>query len=222
RDTPAGREVAGRWLGLRAYLRGDESFANLPPSAVAVWDRYLSYGDAVGATRVCSAVIDLGMGNRKRVWSSFGGSWHRVRVQYPKAWPRYGKTATRLILRGIGFGGLGFLLLYYWAKGVARVVQDPSLAHTALSRVAGTVTSVGTGAWGIPTEPVNQCRDGDTVTLTARRWSRRIIRLQVVETGSARRVQVADPDQQNTEALVALAMGLPAPGQHGPAVPARL
>jgi hypothetical protein len=102
RDTPAGREVAARWLGLKAYLRNDESFANLPPSAVAVWDRYLSYGDALGVTRICSAVIDLGMGNRKRVWSSFGGTaaargrsgaepevkrpegtWHRVRVRYP-------------------------------------------------------------------------------------------------------------------------------------------
>src|SRR5439155_20434666 len=113
RDTPAGREVAGRWLGLRAYLRGDESFANLPPSAVAVWDRYLSYGDAVGATRVCSAVIDLGMGNRKRVWSSFGGTWHRVRVRYPKVWGRYGAKATPLIVWAVVNLALGFAVLRY-------------------------------------------------------------------------------------------------------------
>jgi hypothetical protein len=99
RDTAAGRAVAARWLGLRAYLRGDESFADLPPAAVAVWDRYLSYGDALGTTRVCSAVIDLGMGNRRRVWSSFGGTWHRVRVSYPSFWGRYGQKATGLIVR---------------------------------------------------------------------------------------------------------------------------
>ncbi len=113
RDTPAGREVAARWLGLRAYLRGDESFANLPPSAVAVWDRYLSYGDAVGATRVCGAVIDLGMGNRKRVWSSFGGTWHRVRVRYPTVWGRYGAKATPLIFWAVVNLALGIAVLRY-------------------------------------------------------------------------------------------------------------
>jgi Predicted membrane protein (DUF2207) len=99
RDTPPGRQVAARWLGLKAFLRNDTSFADLPPAAVAVWDRYLSYGDAVGATRVCSAVIDLGMGNRRRVWSSFGGTWHRVRVRYPFGWPRYGQPPVRLFVK---------------------------------------------------------------------------------------------------------------------------
>src|SRR5262249_52243574 len=68
-----------------------------------------------------------------------------------------------------------------------------------------------TTAWGIPTGQVNQCTDGDTVTIKARRWSRRVIELHVVERGSGRRVQVADPDEQNTEALVAVAMGLTPP-----------
>jgi len=48
RDTPAGRAVAARWLGLREFLRGDETFRELPPAAVAVWDRYLPYGCALG------------------------------------------------------------------------------------------------------------------------------------------------------------------------------
>src|SRR5205814_739497 len=112
RDTDAGRAVAARWLGVKAWLRNTEAFADLPPAAVAVWDRYLSYGDALGTTRVASAVIDLGMGNRKRVWSSYGGTWHRVRVRYPTFWPRYGKTAPRLIGRGLFAAGLGVLVLY--------------------------------------------------------------------------------------------------------------
>src|SRR5436305_860214 len=143
RDTPAGREVAARWLGVKGWLRNTEAFADLPPSAVAVWDRYLSYGAALGTTRVSSAVIDLGMGNRKRVWSSFGGTWHRVRVRYPSFWPRYGKTAPRLVTRGVLGAGIGFLLLYYWTRGVARVVGDPSLSSSPLTRFAGTVKSVG-------------------------------------------------------------------------------
>jgi hypothetical protein len=102
RDTPAGQQAASRWLGLQAYLRGDQAFADLPPSAVSVWDRYLSYGDAVGATRVCSALIDLGLGNRKQVWSSFGGGWHRVKVRYPRFWRRYGQKAVPLFVKAIG------------------------------------------------------------------------------------------------------------------------
>jgi hypothetical protein len=41
RDTPAGAEAAAGWLGVRAYLGGNEVFSSLPPAAVAVWDRYL-------------------------------------------------------------------------------------------------------------------------------------------------------------------------------------
>jgi hypothetical protein len=111
RDTPLGREVAARWLGLRTFLRNDEAFAELPPAAVAVWDRYLSYGDALGVTRVCSALLDLGMGDRKRVWSSFGGGWHRVRVHYPKFWGRYGATAPRVLIGALATLAMGGLFV---------------------------------------------------------------------------------------------------------------
>ena len=99
RDTAAGRAVAARWLGVRNWLRGHPQFADLPPASVAVWDRYLAYGAAVGVTHLSSAVLDLGMGNRRLVWSSYGGTWHRVRVRYPKFWPRYGRTVPVLLLR---------------------------------------------------------------------------------------------------------------------------
>ena len=120
RDTAAGREVAARWLGVRAWLRGHEAFADDALAAVAIWDRYLSYGVAVGATRVSSAVIDLGMGNRKRVWSSYTGippgetTWHRVRVHYPRFWPRYGKTAPKLFLRAVIAAAIGYVLVRFW------------------------------------------------------------------------------------------------------------
>jgi Predicted membrane protein (DUF2207) len=112
RDTPAGRAAATRWLGVRDWLRGHEQFAELPPAAVAVWDRYLGYGAAVGATHLASAVLDLEMGNRRLVWSSFGGTWHRVRVHYPRFWPRYGRTLPHLLLRG----GAYVLVAAIWLK----------------------------------------------------------------------------------------------------------
>jgi len=127
RDTPAGREAAARWFGLQAFLRNDEAFAELPPSAVTVWDRYLSYGDALGVTRVCSALIDLGMGDRKRVWSSFGGTWHRVRVRYPKFWGRYGATVPRVLIGAVGVLVVGYFLLK--TLGLQRFEQPDNLSR---------------------------------------------------------------------------------------------
>jgi hypothetical protein len=252
RDTPAGREVAAKWFGVREWLRRTEAFADLPPSAVAVWDRYLSYGDALGTTRVCAAVIDLGMGNRTRVWSSYGDTWHRVHVRYPRGWPRYGRTARYLITRGVLFGGLGFLLLSFWAKGVAAALHQPAIGESHAARLSGSIRSVGlvagavlfvyglylllrtiidlaaparitgqvlwkqvwrsasgggnssavpwlhylaiddgsgdrTTAWGLPSAIAGRAVDGDTVTISARRWSRRIIELSVVRQGTGQR-----------------------------------
>ncbi|NJC72223.1 DUF2207 domain-containing protein [Planosporangium thailandense] len=99
RDTAAGRAVAARWLGVRDWLAGHESFADLPPAAVTVWDRYLPYGAALGVTRVASKVIDLGLADRKRIWSSYTGGWRRVTVTYPRLLPRYGQRPGWILFR---------------------------------------------------------------------------------------------------------------------------
>ncbi|MCW6004214.1 DUF2207 domain-containing protein [Micromonospora sp. CPCC 205371] len=145
RDTALGRQVAARWLGVRDWLRGHEEFAELPPASVTVWDRYLAYGAATGATHLASAVLDLGMGDRKLVWSSFGGTWHRVRVRYPRLWWRYGHTAPKLALRAVLAGAAGAVLLLFTADAVNFVAPEPGdgTART-LDRVAA-----GAGAAGL-------------------------------------------------------------------------
>jgi len=167
RDTPAGRAVAARWLGLREFLHGDEAFRELPPAAVAVWDRYLPYGCALGQTHTCDETIDPGMGDRTRVWSSLGGGWHRVRVHYPWFWGRYGKKplpvgawAAVCLLAGLAVlgyrgtaldrpGGTGNGLvaeasllvgLYLVVRGVYRLVR-------VSADVAAPVTLVGEVLW---------------------------------------------------------------------------
>jgi hypothetical protein len=50
--TPAGRGVASRWLGVRAFIAGTGSLSDLPPAAVEVWDRYLAYGAAMDLSEV--------------------------------------------------------------------------------------------------------------------------------------------------------------------------
>ena len=55
--TPAGREAAAHWLGVREFLSGDDSFHRLPPAAVAIWDRYLAYAAAFGIAEAATAPI---------------------------------------------------------------------------------------------------------------------------------------------------------------------
>jgi hypothetical protein len=260
RDTPLGKEVAARWLGLRAWLRGDESFAELPPAAVAVWDRYLSYGDAVGATRICSAVIDLGMGNRKRVWSSFGGTWHRVRVRYPRFWRRYGQKAVPLFAKALAalvvsavvykggsrlpvpsqatdYVGLGVTVVFLWplfygCYTLLGAIVDVAVPVTITGEVLWMETwkSKGGGednppvpwlehfalddgkedrtrAWGLPTPLSGGVSCGDIVTVTARRWTRRVITLQVVTPGRERAMAGAAAGDETTGDVLRGAMG---------------
>ncbi|MBM7494041.1 hypothetical protein JOD64_005263 [Micromonospora luteifusca] len=102
RDTPTGLEAASRWLGVQVWLRNHEQFAELPPSAVAVWDRYLAYGAALGVTRRASDVLDLEVGTRRRLWSSYQGGWRRIRVRYPRG-PWRASTTRTLILQAMLF-----------------------------------------------------------------------------------------------------------------------
>jgi MYXO-CTERM domain-containing protein len=83
RDTPAGREAAARWLGVRDHLGRNEVFDTLPPAAVAIWDRYLGYGAAAGVAGTASRVLSFGAQSERLAWSAYGGSWHRVRIRYP-------------------------------------------------------------------------------------------------------------------------------------------
>ncbi|MEU8298343.1 hypothetical protein AB0C04_13795 [Micromonospora sp. NPDC048909] len=133
RDTPTGRTVAARWLGLRAWLAGHESFADLPPAAVAVWDRYLAYGAALGVTRVASHVIDLGMADRRRLWSSYGGRWRRVSVSYPGGLPRYGQALGWIVFRAL----IAALLGWTFARVVGGLFLDS----------AGQSSSDGRASW---------------------------------------------------------------------------
>ncbi|GAA1859752.1 DUF2207 family protein [Asanoa iriomotensis] len=111
RSTPAGREVAARWLGVRDWLAGHDAFADLPPAAVMVWDRYLGYGAAVHVAHAATAALDLGMGSKYLVWSSFGGEWHRVKVRYPRFFDRYGQRTAKLVKGGVARLVLGGMLV---------------------------------------------------------------------------------------------------------------
>ncbi|WP_393054832.1 DUF2207 family protein [Streptomyces sp. LN549] len=97
RATPKGLERAGHWAGLRAWLTAHEDFAKLPPASVTVWDRYLAYGTALGVTSLSSRLLGFDSGDRRRVWSSYGGTWRPVRIRYPRLRPGFGGSTSRLL-----------------------------------------------------------------------------------------------------------------------------
>ncbi|MFF5055747.1 DUF2207 family protein [Micromonospora sp. NPDC000663] len=97
RATPAGLDATSRWLAVGTWLRNHEQFAELPPSAVAVWDRYLAYGAALGVTRRALDVLGLDAGDQRELWSSYRGGWRRIRARCPRLRPGYGSTTRALL-----------------------------------------------------------------------------------------------------------------------------
>ena len=105
RLSDVGREHAAHWLGVRDWLRGFPTFAELPPAAVEVWDRYLAYGAALGVTSV-TGVIDLGLQRGGYAWSGYGGRLRRVRVPGRRLAAIGGPVSLAQIVVGLGEVGL--------------------------------------------------------------------------------------------------------------------
>ncbi|WP_438296026.1 DUF2207 family protein [Streptomyces sp. HUAS TT7] len=97
RATPRGLERAGHWAGVAAWLHAHEEFAQLPPAAVTVWDRYLGYGTALGVTSRAGRLLGFDAGDKRKVWSAYGGTWRPVRIRYPRLRPGFGAATPRLL-----------------------------------------------------------------------------------------------------------------------------
>jgi hypothetical protein len=124
RLTRAGRAAVAEWLGFRVALIGSRSGRTSGTALLAVaGDRRIAYAAALGAAPDAVAAFSASA-DRDHVWSSFGGSWHRVLLGQPQA--KY--VPGPLELAGITvFGGLfaaGDLLVLrsygpLWALGAA-------------------------------------------------------------------------------------------------------
>jgi len=127
RDTPAGRDACARWLGVRKFLRNDGTFGDAPPAAVTIWGRNLSYGVGLGVARSAAAALRFGGEDPHAAWSRYGGTWHQVRVEYPKRF------------------GYGQKPLGVFAGGVVRCVFWGALAFAVLPTII-------TALWGIKSD----------------------------------------------------------------------
>jgi Predicted membrane protein (DUF2207) len=120
RETPEGRKVAGRWLGLRTLLAEDPLFAEYPPAGVAIWDRLLAYGAAMGVAHGAVHALPLGAERDDEAWSPVGGHWRVVRIRYPRfVPPGYGRHPAL-----VAFLGLFQLALAVLALPAATAAAD--------------------------------------------------------------------------------------------------
>src|SRR5690606_9320434 len=120
RDTPAGREAAARWRGLREPLQEDPPYAEQPPAALAIWHRRLAPGTVLGVVHGVVAALPLGAESERKAWSSVGGRWRPVRVRYPRGVPPgYGLHPGLAFLLGVVHLVLTVpILLFVLAPGV--------------------------------------------------------------------------------------------------------
>jgi len=136
RDTAEGRAAAARWLGLRELLADDPLFGDQPPAAVALWDRILAQGTALGVAHGVVRSLPLGAESDRQAWSPWGGRWRVVRVRYPRyVPPGYGRHPGIALLLGVAHLVVGIPLLPL-ARGVADAVRD-AIASGDLTGGAG-------------------------------------------------------------------------------------
>jgi hypothetical protein len=120
RDTEAGLAAAGHWLGVRAALDEDEAFPAQPPTAVALWERLLSYGAALGVAAGAIRPIPMGAESDTRAWSSYGGRWRQVRVRYPRLFPLgWGSSPPTTALQAFAVtAGATLILVVLWSAAL--------------------------------------------------------------------------------------------------------
>lgn len=114
RDTAEGREVAARWLGLAEMLGDNPTFAEQPPAGVAIWDRHIAYGAALGVSHGAVVALPLGAESEREAWSPVTGRWRVVRIRYPQRIPPgYGRHPARVTILAIVRLAIAYRLLPY-------------------------------------------------------------------------------------------------------------
>jgi hypothetical protein len=147
RDTKQGRAVAARWLGLRELLAEDHLFGEQPPAGVAIWDRHIAYGAALGVARGAVSRLPLGAESDNEAWSPVGGRWRVVRIRYPEKFPPgYGRHPFPVFALGVAQAAAGFYILRH-APGAADWVRDvgTDMSGEALPEGVSTGIDVGLG-----------------------------------------------------------------------------
>jgi len=135
RETPEGLAAASRWLGVRAELEENEVFETQSPLTVALWDRLLAYGAALGVATGAVGPLPMGVESDHRAWSAYGGRWRPVRITYPRVWPiAWGMDPLVALVVGGGAVLAGVVALY----GFGPLLLDTADGHAG-AVIAGVI-----------------------------------------------------------------------------------
>ena len=143
RETPDGLEAASRWLGVRSAIAEDEEFKRHTPLTVAIWDRHLAYGAALGVAQGAIGPLPMGVESDMHAWSSYGGRWRPVRVVYPRLWPPgWGKDPLVTMVAAFGVIAVAILILYTLGPALveAGAIGRVLLVVPSLALVVGVAT----------------------------------------------------------------------------------
>ena len=151
RETAAGLEAAARWRAVQAKLAEDPVFAEQPPHTVALWERLLAYGAALGVAPGAIRPIPMGSEPENRAWSTYGGRWHQVDVRYRHG-PSWGQHPGWALLQRLLVVMFGVLLSWFLAPllvdgldgvdGLAELILAALLAAPIVIAVGGVVLAL--------------------------------------------------------------------------------
>lgn len=146
RDTPSGLEAAARWCAVQAKLAENPVFAEQPPIAVAIWERLLAYGAALGVAPAAIRPVPMGAEEDTRAWSTYGGRWHEVEVRY-RHWPHWGAHPAVAFVARLAIALGGAFALWLLGPLLADAIDDAdgvvALVLTAILAVPAFVAVVG-------------------------------------------------------------------------------
>jgi hypothetical protein len=126
----------------------------MPAGAVKLWDRYMSSAAALGLARAALRTLHMGAEDDHEAWSSYGGHWRVVKVNYPRTrlvWGRHPALAL-LIGAGITTAGAGLVWVMLQVHSAAGDNAGDEFAHWAriVSEVGFAVAAL-LIVWGIRT-----------------------------------------------------------------------
>jgi hypothetical protein len=146
RETPEGSTACAHWLGVRQYLHDTHGFDELPPAAVVIWERYLSYGAALGAAHDAVRALPFAIEEPGTAWSRSTGVWRQIRVEYPTRFG-YGESPGKVffggLVRAVFWGALCFVALPVVTNVAYSIIKDVLTAEQRTSNQLYIVLGLG-------------------------------------------------------------------------------
>jgi hypothetical protein len=101
RLSPRGRAVRAHWERHRDELGANDGFADLPPTSVVIWGRYLAFAAALDLAPAACRPLPLGPDSTRVAWVRRDDRWRRVPVRLPRSvLPGSGRSARVSLLLG--------------------------------------------------------------------------------------------------------------------------